>query len=79
MITTITMTVCSFSNADSIAGSSNDEEIYTDKLVKDEGGRELVLVLSREGSLNGLEGSSLVLDTGIILLSFRAVTTCMRK
>ena len=32
----------------SLAGSSNDEEIYTDELVKDEGGSELVLVLSRE-------------------------------
>ena len=28
----------------SLAGSSNDEEIYTDELVKDEGGSELVLV-----------------------------------
>ena len=40
--------VCSCSIADSIAGGSNDEEIYAEEVVEDEGGSELGLVPRRE-------------------------------
>ena len=39
--------MCSCSSADSIAGGSNDEEIYAEEVVEDEGGSELVLVPRR--------------------------------
>ena len=76
------MTVCSSSNADSIAGGSNDEEIYTDELVKDEGGSELVLALSREIRVIEWHGGIIIglrYRNYVVLLSSRAVTMCMRK
>ena len=62
----------------SLAGSSNDEEIYTDELVKDEGGSELVLVLSREVRVIEWHGGIIIglrYRNYVVLVSSRAVTT----
>ena len=70
--------MCSSSNADSIAGGSNDQEIYTDELVKDEGGSELVLVLSREVRVIEWHGRIIIglrYRNYVVLVSSRAVTT----
>ena len=70
--------MCSSSNADSITGGSNDEEIYTDELVKDDGGSELVLVLSREVRVIEWYGGIIIglrYRNYVVLISSRAVTT----
>ena len=40
--------VCSSSSADSIAGGSNDEDAYTEKIIEVEEGSEIVLIPRRE-------------------------------
>ena len=70
--------VCMSLSTDRIAGTSDDDDIFTEEVVEDEGASELVLVPRRQvRQKDGLW--EIVLDNSLHSRAVNASSKCMRK